>query len=60
MEHDHERLVVAMTDGSYLLVGYPQSEPAAFIAGDDAHPIRQALTTACGTPEDTPTNDNNA
>jgi hypothetical protein len=39
-------LVVAMTDGSYLLVGYPQSEPAAFIVVDDAHPMRQELTTA--------------
>jgi hypothetical protein len=53
-------LVAAMTDGSYLLVGYPQSEPAAFIAVDDAHPMWQALKTAFGTPEDTPINDNNA
>jgi hypothetical protein len=35
-----------MIDGSYLLVGYPQSEPAGFIGVDDAHSIRQALTTA--------------
>lgn len=52
-------LVVVMTDGSYLLVGYPQREPAAFIAVDDADPMRKVLTTAFGRPEDTPANDNN-
>ncbi|MGH3797161.1 MAG: hypothetical protein ACRDSP_19995 [Pseudonocardiaceae bacterium] len=47
-------LAVVMSDGAYLLVGYPQGEPAAFIAADDADLIRHALTTAFGHPEGAP------
>lgn len=39
-------LVAVMTDGSYLLVGYPQGMPAAFIVPEDAAPLRHALATA--------------
>ncbi len=39
-------LVAVMTDGSYLLMGYPQREPAAFVARDDAGLLREALTAA--------------
>ncbi|MGH3908908.1 MAG: hypothetical protein ACRDTE_32700 [Pseudonocardiaceae bacterium] len=53
-------LVVAMTYGGYRLVDHAQGESAAFIAVDDAHPMRQALTTAFGTPEDTPVNGNSS
>lgn len=41
-------LVAVMTDGSYLLVGYPQGIPAAFVVPKDAAPLRQALGTAFG------------
>ena len=41
-------LVVAMNDGSYLLVGHPQGEPAAYVIVEDAAPLRQALATAFG------------
>lgn len=36
-------LVAVMSDGSYLLVGYPQSEPAAFVVGEDTYLLRQAI-----------------
>jgi hypothetical protein len=39
-------LVVLMSNGSYLLVGYPQGEPAAFVTGEDAGSLRQVLTAA--------------
>ncbi len=45
-------LVVVMSDGSYLLVGYPQGVPAAFAAGEDADLLRQALQAAFGYPTD--------
>lgn len=41
-------LVAVMSDGSCLLVGYPHSEPAAFVVGEDAGPLRQALQAAFG------------
>lgn len=43
-------LVARMTDGSYLLMAYPQSEPAAFIARENADVLRQALQGAFGSP----------
>jgi hypothetical protein len=43
-------LVVLMTNGSYLLVGYPQAGPTAFVVRDDAGPLREALATAFGDP----------
>lgn len=43
-------LVAVMTDRSYLLMGYPQGEPAAFVVKDDAGPLREALTAAFGSP----------
>lgn len=45
-------LAAVLSDGSYLLVGHPHGEPAAFIAADDAALMRQALTTAFGHPND--------
>ncbi len=36
--------------GSYLLVGYPQGEPTAFVVRDDADPLWQALQGAFGRP----------
>jgi len=41
-------LVVLMTTGSYLLVGYPQAGPTALVIHDDAGPLRQALAAAFG------------
>lgn len=41
-------LAAVMSDGSYLLLGYPQGEPAAFVVGDDADLLRQALQAAFG------------
>lgn len=41
-------LVVVMGDGSYLLVGYPQGEPSAFIVSADADLLRQGLGAAFG------------
>lgn len=41
-------LVAVMSDGSYLLVSYPQGKPAAFVIGEDAGPLRQALAGAFG------------
>lgn len=45
-------LVAVMTDGSYLLMAYPQREPAAFVIKDDAGPLRDALTAAFGSSTD--------
>lgn len=39
-------LIAVMSDGSYLLMAYPQREPAASVARDDAGLLRQALTAA--------------
>jgi hypothetical protein len=39
-------LVVLMSNGSYVLVGHPQGEPAAFVTAEDAGSLRQALTAA--------------
>lgn len=39
-------LVAVMIDGSYLLMAYPQREPAALVARDDAGPLSQALKAA--------------
>jgi hypothetical protein len=33
-----------MSNGSYVLVGYPQGEPAAFVTAEEAGSLRQALT----------------
>jgi hypothetical protein len=41
-------LVVVLNDGSYLLVGYPQSGPSAYVTAEDAVPLRQALAAAFG------------
>ncbi len=41
-------LVVVMNDGSYLLVGYPQRGPSAYVTAEDAVPLRQALAAAFG------------
>jgi hypothetical protein len=39
-------LVARMYDGGYLLMAYPQREPAAFVVQDDAGPLQQALAKA--------------
>ncbi|MGH3797264.1 MAG: hypothetical protein ACRDSP_20510 [Pseudonocardiaceae bacterium] len=41
-------LVVVLSDGSCLLVGYPQGEPSAFVIAEDAMPLRHALAAAFG------------
>lgn len=41
-------LVVMLSDGSYLLVGYPVGAPAAFVAAEDAGLLRQGLDGAFG------------
>ena len=41
-------LVVVMNDGGYLLVGYPQGGPSAYVTAEDALPLRQALGAAFG------------
>jgi hypothetical protein len=41
-------LVVRTTDGSYLLVVYPQGEPAAFVTRADADLLQEALQAAFG------------
>jgi hypothetical protein len=41
-------LVAVMNDGSYLLVGYPQSGPSAYVIAEDAVPLREALAVAFG------------
>jgi hypothetical protein len=43
-------LVGRMTDGSYLLVAYPQLEPAAFVVRADADLLQEALQAAFGHP----------
>ncbi len=43
-------LVAVMSNGSYLLVGYPQGGPTAWVVQNDADPLRQALQTAFGSP----------
>lgn len=45
-------LVAAMADGSYLLMAYPQREPAALLTRNDAGPLRHALTAAFHSPRD--------
>ena len=39
-------LVVVMSNGGYLLVGYPRGCPTAYVAGPDAGPLSQALRAA--------------
>ena len=39
-------LVVVMSNGGYLLVGYPQGGPTAYVDGHDAGPLSQALRAA--------------
>lgn len=41
-------LVVVMNDSSYLLVGYPQGGPSAYVTTKDAAPLRQVLAAAFG------------
>lgn len=36
-------LVAVMSDGSYLLVGYPRGEPTAFVIREEADLLKQAL-----------------
>ena len=43
-------LVAVMSDGSYLLVGYPQHGPTAFVVGEDADLLRRGLEGAFGNP----------
>jgi hypothetical protein len=43
-------LVGRMTDGSYLLVAYPQLGSAAFVLRADADLLQEALQTAFGHP----------
>lgn len=45
-------LVARMNDDSYLLMAYPQREPAAFVAKEDANVLRQEPQGAFGTPAD--------
>jgi hypothetical protein len=40
-----------MSDGSYLLVGYPQGEPVAFAVREDVDLLRRGLEGAFGTPQ---------
>ncbi len=44
-------LVVLLSEGSCLLVGYPEGEPAAFVTSHDAGPLRQELDRAFEHPE---------
>lgn len=41
-------LVVVLSNGSYLLVGYPVGAPAAFVTAEDAGLLRQGLDGAFG------------
>ena len=41
-------LVVIMSNGDYLLVGYPQGGPTAIVVRDDVGSLRQALEAAFG------------
>lgn len=43
-------LVVAMSTGSYLVVKYPEGEPAALVTAEDAGLLRQGLEQAFGIP----------
>ena len=43
-------LVGRMTDGSYLLMAYPQLEPAGFVVRADADLLQEALQAAFGYP----------
>ncbi len=43
-------LIARMTDGSYLLMAYPQREPAAFVTRENADVLQQALQGAFGSP----------
>lgn len=45
-------LVAIMTNGSYLLMGYPQGGPTALVVSDDVGPLWQALHAAFGSPPD--------
>ncbi len=45
-------LVTVMTDGSYLLVGYPRGEPTAFVIREEAELLKQALAEAFEDPID--------
>ena len=45
-------LVAVMNDGSYLLVGYPQGEPAAFVVREDADLLQRGLEGAFGNSAD--------
>lgn len=47
-------LVSVMTDGSYLLMGYPRGEPAAFVVGKDTDLLRRELAAAFGSPDRAP------
>ncbi|MGH3940265.1 MAG: hypothetical protein ACRDTG_16865 [Pseudonocardiaceae bacterium] len=49
-------LVVAMTTGGYLLVKYPEGEPAALVIAEDASYLRQGLEGAFGHPAGKPVN----
>lgn len=51
-------LVAVMSDGSYLLVGYPRGELAAFVVGEEAEQLKQALAGTFGNPQDEPANGN--
>lgn len=46
-------LVAVLSNGGYLLVGYPEGEPAALIAAEDADLLRQGLDGAFGHPDGT-------
>lgn len=45
-------LVAVMSDGSYLLVGYPQGEPAAFVVSENTNLLRRGLDDAFGNSTD--------
>jgi hypothetical protein len=51
-------LVARMTDGSYLLMAYPQRVPAAFVVKTEADLLRQVLDGAFGSPPDDATSGN--
>ncbi len=41
-------LVVSFSNGSFLLVGYPDGEPAALVIAEDARLLRQGFAEAFG------------
>lgn len=41
-------LMAVMNDGNYLLVGYPQGAPSAYVTAEDAVPLQAALAAAFG------------